>query len=135
MDWLPTFVAAGGGQPSAAFPSDGADLWPVLAGGTIPERPLFWRYTNKQQRAARLGRYKYLKINENEFLFDIIADPLERGNLKNRQPEKFAELKGAWEQWNSGMLTDPAAASAGNSPNAWADHFNTPPPPAPPPAD
>jgi arylsulfatase A-like enzyme len=135
MDWLPTFVAAGGGQQSAAFPSDGVDIWPALAGGTLPERTLFWRYTNKQQRAARRGRYKYLKINDNEFLFDVVADPLERGNLKNREPERFAELKGAWEQWNSGMLHDPAAPSAGNAPNAWADHFNTPAPPPAPPAD
>jgi arylsulfatase A-like enzyme len=56
MDWLPTFVAAGGGQQSAAFPSDGVDIWPALAGGTLPERTLFWRYGNKQQRAARRGR-------------------------------------------------------------------------------
>jgi arylsulfatase A-like enzyme len=132
MDWLPTFVSAGGGRQSGAFPSDGVDLWPALAGGTLPERPMFWRYTNKQQRAARRGQYKYLKINDNEFLFDIVADPLERGNLKNLKPETFSELKSAWEQWNRGMLHDPTAASAGNAPSNWADHFNSPPPPAPP---
>ncbi|HEU4650122.1 MAG TPA: sulfatase-like hydrolase/transferase [Croceibacterium sp.] len=130
MDWLPTFVAAGGGQQSAAFPSDGTDIWPALAGGTLPARTLFWRYTNKQQRAALRGNYKYLKINENEFLFDVVADPLERGNLKLREPERFAELKAAWEQWDQGMLHDPAAASAGSTPDHLADHFNTPPPPA-----
>ena len=134
MDWLPTFVAAGGGRQSAAFPSDGVDIAPALAGGALPERTLFWRYNHKQQRAARRGNYKYLKINENEFLFDVVADPLERGNLKNRQPERFAALKAAWEEWNAGMLFDPAAPSAGNTPNNLADHFNSPPPPAPPPA-
>jgi arylsulfatase A-like enzyme len=132
MDWLPTFVAAGGGRQSAAFPSDGTDIRPALAGGTLPERTLFWRYGHKQQRAARRGRYKYLKINDNEFLFDVVADPLERGNLKLRQPELFAELKAEWEQWDAGMLHDPTAPSAGNSPSNLADHFNTPPPPAPP---
>jgi hypothetical protein len=108
------------------------DIWPALAGGALPERSLFWRYTNKQQRAHRLGNYKYLKINDNEFLFDVVADPLERANLKNRQPDRFAALKAEWEQWNAGMLNDPTAPSAGNTPNNWADHFNSPPPPAPP---
>jgi arylsulfatase A-like enzyme len=135
MDWLPTFVAAGGGRQSASFPSDGVDIWPALAGGTLPERSLYWRYGHKQQRAVRRGNYKYLKINENEFLFDVVADPLERGNLKGRQPELFAELKGAWEQWDTGMLHDPSAPSAGNSPSSLADHFNTPPPPTPPAGD
>ncbi len=133
MDWLPTFVAAGGGQQSAEFPSDGVDIAPALAGGTLPERALFWRYNHKEQRAARRGNYKYLKINENEFLFDVVADPLERANLKDRLPERFAALRTEWEEWNAGMLYDPAAPSAGNSPSNLADHFNTP-PPSPPPA-
>ena len=132
MDWLPTFVAAGGGRQSPAFPSDGTDIRQALAGGTLPERALFWRYGNKQQRAARRGQHKYLKINDNEFLFDVVADPLERGNLRLRQPELFAELKAAWEQWDAGMLHDPTAQSAGSSPSNLADHFNSPPPPAPP---
>ncbi len=29
---------------------------------------------------------------------------MERANLKDREPERFADLKGAWEAWNSGML-------------------------------
>ena len=131
MDWLPTFVSAGGGRPSAAFPSDGVDIRPALAGGTLAERTLYWRYGNKQLRAALRGKYKYLKINENEFLFDVVADPLERANLKQRQPGLFTELKAAWEQWDAGMLHDPTAQSAGNAPSNLADHFNSPPPPQP----
>lgn len=130
MDWLPTFVATAGAGQDPAFPSDGVDIRPALTGGTLPDRSLFWRYGNKQQRAHRLGRYKYLKINENEFLFDIVADPLERGNLKDRQPERFAAMKAAWEQWDAGMLHDPTAPSAGNTPENLADHFNSPPPPS-----
>ena len=126
MDWLPTFVAAGGGRVSPDVPSDGVDIAPALTGGTIPDRPLFWRYGFRQQRAHRLGRYKYLKINDNEFLFDVVADPLERGNLKDREPERFAAMKAAWEQWDAGMLHDPDAPSAGSLPQNLADHFNTP---------
>jgi arylsulfatase A-like enzyme len=129
MDWLPTFVAAGGGRTDPAYPSDGLDIRAALAGGTLPDRPLFWRYGNKAQRAHRLGNYKYLKIDDNEFLFDVVADPLERANLKGRQPDRFAAMKSAWELWDAGMLHDPTAQSAGNDPANWADHFSSPPPP------
>ena len=136
MDWLPTFLAAGGGRQDPAYQSDGVDIRAALAGGTLPERSLFWRYGYRAQRAHRRGNYKYLKINDNEFLFDVVADPLERGNLKDRQPERFAELKAAWEQWDAGMLHDPNALSIGNQPATVADRFNSPPlgrPPGPPP--
>jgi arylsulfatase A-like enzyme len=132
MDWLPTFVALAGGRQDPAHPSDGVDIRPALAGAGMPDRPLFWRYGHKAQRAHRLGAYKYLKINDNEFLFDVVADPLERANLKDRQPDRFAAMKAAWEQWDAGMLHDPTAQSAGTDPANWADHFTSPPPPPPP---
>lgn len=130
MDWLPTFVAAGGGRQDPAYPSDGVDIRAALAGGALPERSLFWRYGYRAQRAHRRGNHKYLRINDNEFLFDVVADPLERGNLKDREPERFAEMKAAWEAWDAGMLHDPNAPSAGSQPANLADHFNSPPPAA-----
>ena len=72
---------------------------------------------------------KYLKINDNEFLFDVVADPLERANLKARHPAKFAELKSAWEAWDATMLHT-AEPSAGNTPDHLADHFAPQPGPA-----
>jgi arylsulfatase A-like enzyme len=122
MDWLPTFLAAGGARQDPAFRSDGLDIRPALAGGTLPERSFYWRFGNKGQRAVRRGAMKYLKINGNEFLFDVVADPLERANLKARQPAKFAKLKAAWEAWDATML-HVAEPSAGNTPDHLADHF------------
>ena len=58
MDFLPTFLAAAGGAPHPDFPSDGIDFRPALARATLPERTLFWRFWNKDQKAARRGRYK-----------------------------------------------------------------------------
>ncbi len=123
MDFLPTFLAAVGSAPHADYPSDGADLRPVLAGGTLSERTLFWRFWAKDQKAARRGDYKYLSIAGNEYLFNVVADPLERANLKFRQPEIFGDLKAAFEEWNSGMLADPNASSYRFTPEELADHF------------
>ncbi len=126
MDFLPTFVAAAGGATDPAYPPDGIDLAPVLAGLPTPGRDLFWRFKSKDQRAMRRGQYKYLKINDHEYLFDIIADPMERGNLKDRQPAVFAALKQAFEAWNADMLSDPAASSFGWGPEHLADHYDRP---------
>lgn len=130
MDFLPTFVAAAGGAPHPAFPSDGVDIRPALGGGTLPERTLFWRYHSKDQKAARRGAYKYLSIGGNEFLFDVVQDPLERGNLKDRMPDLFNELKTAWHQWNEGMVQADDVSSYGFTSEMLADHFAPPAPAA-----
>ena len=36
---------------------------------------------NRYQRAVRRGGWKYLKVADREFLFDIEYDPRERGDL------------------------------------------------------
>ncbi|MCJ1960208.1 sulfatase [Novosphingobium mangrovi (ex Hu et al. 2023)] len=124
MDWMPTFLAAAGAAPDPASPSDGRDLRGALEGREFPERALFWRFRNHDQMAAREGRWKYLSIAGNSFLFDVEADPLERANLKERHPETFARLRAAWEAWNAKMLpNDPEAASYGFTGEMLADHF------------
>lgn len=123
MDFMPTFLSAAGASAHPDYPLDGMDLRPSLMGATPPERTLYWRYWSKDQKAVRRGRYKYLKINENEFLFDVIADPLERGNLKDRMPDVFKELKQAHADWNAQMLFDPNARSYGMDPKNLADHY------------
>lgn len=128
MDILPTFLAAAGGAPHIDYPSDGMDWRPALAGAALPDRPIFWRYGLRSQKALRFGRYKYLSIDGNEFLFDIIADPRERANLKDREPEIFAKLQADYAAWNATMLFDPNARSYGFSPSQMADHFQSPSP-------
>lgn len=105
MDWVPTLLSAAGSAPSASYPSDGEDLLPVLTGkATASQRKLFWRYKANNQRAMLDGDYKYLKIAENTYLFNVVEDPLERANLKTRQPELFNRLSTEWKEWNKQML-------------------------------
>ncbi|WP_225008180.1 sulfatase-like hydrolase/transferase [Novosphingobium percolationis] len=126
MDWLPTFLAAAGAAPAPGFASDGIDIRAALAGGALPERTLFWRYKNHAQQAARRGRWKYLKIGENTFLFDVEADPQERANLKDRVPETYRALADQWAAWNATMLPlDPQSYTHGFHANELADHFAT----------
>ncbi|HEU4651123.1 MAG TPA: twin-arginine translocation pathway signal protein, partial [Croceibacterium sp.] len=113
-----------GGLPDPAFPSDGIDIHPAIGGRALPERTLFWRFANHTQRAARRGRFKLLEIAGNAFLFDVVADPMERANLRAREPSVFAALAEAWDAWNAGMLPpDPAAGRHGFSGRHLAEYF------------
>ena len=99
MDWMPTLLAAAGVAQDQAFAPDGIDLLPVLTQGTPPvPRKLFWRYKANAQRAARDGDYKFLKILDNTFLFNVVDDPMERANLKERQPGRSTT---AWSRSGS----------------------------------
>lgn len=126
MDWMPTLLAAAGTEPDPAYPPDGMNLLPHLTGTPLPvPRKLFWRFRANAQRAVRDGDMKFLKINDNTFLFDVVADPLERANLKNQQPEVFRRLVQEYENWEATMLPeDPAASTYTFRPADLADHFN-----------
>lgn len=125
IDWLPTLLAAAGVSTDPAYPPDGENLLPVLQ-GTAPEheRTLFWRYKAQGQRAVRDGRWKYLKINENEFLFDVETDTLERANLKHKHPDVFERLRKLWDGWNAQFLpiTD-EVFTHGVTPDIQADRY------------
>lgn len=129
MDWLPTFVAAAGASPDPAYPSDGIDIRAALAGHSMPPRDLYWRYKFQTQQAMRRENWKYLEIGANAFLFDVVKDPLERANLKDRQPEVFKELHTAWQDWNAQMLPlDPLSATHAFTGDVMADHPGVKPP-------
>jgi arylsulfatase A-like enzyme len=107
MDWLPTLLEAAGTAPDPAYPPDGISLLPVLTAQHDPvPRKLFWRYKTNAQRAARDGDLKYLKIRENTFLFDVVADPRERANLQHRLHAEAARLVADWNDWNATMLPE-----------------------------
>ncbi len=105
MDWLPTLLAATGGEPDAAYLSDGENLLPHLLGkaATRP-RTLHWRHKAHDQAAVRAGDWKYLKLAGNEFLFDLASDPRERANLKARESARFERMKQDFAAWNQTML-------------------------------
>ena len=125
MDWLPTLLAAAGAAPSPDYPSDGIDLLPVMTQRAAPApRKLFWRYKANHQRAVRDGDWKALKINENSFLFDVAADPMERVNLKDRHRDVFDRLTAEWDGWNANMLPEVRESfTDGISAQHQADHI------------
>jgi arylsulfatase A-like enzyme len=133
MDWLPTLLGAAGVAGAAGKPSDGIDLRPALSGGALAERPLFWRYKGLAQQAMRQGDWKYLKIGNNSFLFNLADDPMERANLKSRQSARYAAMVARYDAWNATMLPiDPGTQMFSHSGDVWADRMGVDAPPMPP---
>lgn len=124
MDWLPTLLAAAGSAPDPRYPPDGMDLMQTLAGAAPVSRTLCWRYLNLRQEACRSGDWKYLKILDNTFLFNVVTDPLERANMKDREPTIYQHLVTKYREWDAQMLPlDPKAFTGGFTASEMADHF------------
>ena len=118
MDWSATLLELGGAQAHADFPLDGVSLARVMREpGQTFERPLHWRMTHRHQRALRIDNWKYLKVDEHEYLFDLSADERDRANLAARHPERFEAMRQAWLDWNATVpaIPEDAAVSLGYS--------------------
>lgn len=104
---------------------DGVNLIPYLAGQEVdtPHEALYWRWLG--QSAIRKGKWKYLRSDNREYLFDMEKDFQETNNLLESSPKiatlLHAELK-AWADTQSppGIW---AIKSAGMSRNA-AKYFD-----------
>jgi arylsulfatase A-like enzyme len=102
MDWSATLLDVGGGKPHPDYPIDGQSIFKVLRDPTHTfERPLYWRMNHRHQRAMRLGDWKYLKVDEHEYLFNIAQDERERANLANRESERFETMRQHYLSWDA----------------------------------
>ena len=91
VDVMATVVAATGaaypkereGQPVPAM--EGTSLMPVLRGGTLAERALYWEHEG--HRAVRRGRWKLVAEHGKPWeLYDVVADRAEAKNLAEAEP-------------------------------------------------
>ena len=111
MDWTATMLAAAGVAADPDQPLDGVSLLPVLRDAAHAfERPLYWRMNHRDQRALRRGDWKYLRVDEHEYLFDIRADERERAN-RAREPARLEAMRADWVAWNATMPPIPADAT------------------------
>ena len=111
MDWSATMLDIGGATLHAEHPLDGVSLQSVLHGGVGFARPLYWRMNHRGQRAFRSGDWKYLKVDEHEYLFNIPADERERANHASREPERLAQMRAQWESWENSIPAIPVDAT------------------------
>ncbi|MEZ5897195.1 MAG: sulfatase-like hydrolase/transferase [Parvularculaceae bacterium] len=125
MDFAPTLLAAAGANSEMLDGFDGENLLDILTGHSSPrQRTLFWRYNAADQAAIRSGDWKYLKILDREWLFDLSNDQHERANLAEREKGKLRELKAKYEVWNSTMLPYPEDSMSYSLSGMLADRYS-----------
>lgn len=113
MDWTATFLDAAGVEAAPGYPMDGISLLPHLRGERPePVRDLCWRMKHREQRALIRNNWKYLQMDGIPYLFNLAEDARERANLRDREPDKLAELITAWQTWDDGLPPIPADAQA-----------------------
>ncbi len=109
LDLFPTVLAAFGQTVPDGLP--GRSLWPVLAGGLLPDRPLYAERTlYGAERQAIIGwPFKLIRRADLDQtrLFDLAADFDERRDVAAAHPEEAARLLG--------LLQATLAAAAGGS--------------------
>jgi arylsulfatase A-like enzyme len=112
MDWSATLLDAAGVGADPATPLDGISMLPVLRdAGHRFRRPLHWRMNHRGQRALRDGAWKYLRVDGNDYLFNVVSDERERANQSGRDPDRLAAMRAAWEEWNQTMPPIPPDAT------------------------
>jgi arylsulfatase A-like enzyme len=111
MDWVTTFLDAAGVKPHAQYPLDGISLMNVLKNPkrTI-KRDLFWKMLYRNQKALRSGDWKYLSVEGDEFLFNLAKDERERANFGKRDPQRLAEMRARYAEWEAALPKHPDAS-------------------------
>ncbi|MEZ5477122.1 MAG: sulfatase-like hydrolase/transferase [Thiolinea sp.] len=100
MDWTATILDIAGARIPAGHTLDGVSLQPTFADPAHTfERPMYWRMKHRDQRALRLGDWKYLKVDEYEYLFNVVNDARERANQAEREPQRLTALREQYLDW------------------------------------
>lgn len=113
-DYYPTFLELAGLPLRPAQHADGVSLAPLLKGGTLPERPLFWHYPHYSNQggapdgAVRLGDYKLIEWYEDmrAELFNLKDDVAETRDLATQQPQTVTNLRERLHAWRRSVSAD-----------------------------
>jgi arylsulfatase A-like enzyme len=102
LEVFPTLAAAAGAEDPKGVVLDGFDMLPVLKGKVAsPRTEMFWQ--RRDDRAARIGSYKWVESSKGSGLFDLSKDIGEKDDLSQKQPEVLDKMKKGWAGWRKRM--------------------------------
>jgi arylsulfatase A-like enzyme len=102
LEIVPTLLALCGVDRPAGVELDGFDMTGVLAGEAPSSRTeMFWQ--RRDDKAARVGNWKWVESPRGGGLFDLASDIGESTDLSGLHPEKLSELAGRFVAWRQEM--------------------------------
>ncbi len=122
VDLLPTFCEIAGVKLPSSYQPDGVSQVGTLKGKgkSLREKPLFWktvapwpaRKTKPDHWVSYAVVHQNWKLVANRDagyveLYDLVADPLEKNDLKEKHPAVVKELTKMLAQWQTTLPTKP----------------------------
>jgi arylsulfatase A-like enzyme len=108
LDVFATVVSANRIPADPACPLDGVDLVPFLRGEAPgpPHERLFQRVYDAGIYVVREGDFKLVKTKNipTPLLFNLAADPQERTNIADAQPDRAKAMADAFHAWNAQLI-------------------------------
>lgn len=102
LEVLPTIAAAAGIPLDASITLDGYNMLPTLRGDEVsPRKNMFWQ--RRDEKAARVGDWKWIQTSKGESLFNLARDIGEKHDLSKEDPARTKQLSTAFTQWKQEM--------------------------------
>lgn len=106
-DFFPTLLDLAGLPLLPSVHVDGKSILPVLEGGSLEERPLYWHYPHYGNQGGRpvsimrKGDWKLIHYWEDgrDELYNLVQDIHEDNNLAKSQPERTLEMSKTLLNW------------------------------------
>ncbi len=107
IDWYPTLLELAGIPVPKKQDVDGVSMVPLLKGGAIADRPLYWHYPHYGNQGGEPSSiitqddWKLIYYHEDgrEELYHLTKDPAEKHDLARREPRKAKALRAKLDAW------------------------------------
>ena len=114
LDIFATVASAAKAEKYIKNEIDGVNLMPYLSGkkSGSPHEYLYWKNPDKDIDVIRDDRYKYLRIKNDEYIFDLKNDLSEESNIIDLSKPIYDRLKSQFKLWEKDMI-DPVFMDLG----------------------
>ena len=114
LDIFATVASAAKAEKYIKNEIDGVNLIPYLSGNKsgLPHEYLYWKNPDKDIDVIRDNRYKYLRIKNDEYIFDLKNDISEESNIIDLSKPIYDRLKSQFKLWEKDMI-DPVFMDLG----------------------
>lgn len=107
IDWYPTLLDIAGVKVPAVQDVDGVSLVPLLTGGEIEDRPLFWHYPHYGNQGGEPSSiitqedWKLIHYHEDgrDELYHLATDPSEQTDLAAAEPSRARAMREQLDAW------------------------------------